>query len=195
MGVVGPCSQAEEVQKGWHSLLDIDKPQGWDNQLHNELGVVLYYEQARRFGRHTVSPGLEVDVIPHFGGAIGNVFTYGAAGFVVRLGSGLEDDFGPPRIRPSLPGSSYFRPERGFNWYIFGGAEGRFVLQNIFLDGNTFRDSHSVDKEELVGDLQAGLVLQWDRFWVSYTQILRSKEFDGQDSPDLFGSVSPSYQF
>jgi hypothetical protein len=194
VGIVGPCSQADEVQRAWHGLLSIDKPEGWDNQLENELGVVLYYEQARRFGRKVVSPKLEMDVIPHFGGALGNVFTYGSAGVVVRLGAGLEDDFGPPRIRPSLPGSSYFH-RRGFNGYLFGGVEGRFVLQNIFLDGNTFRDSHSVDREEFVADLQAGIVLQWDRFRLSYTQIYRTKEFDGQDSSNLFGSVSLSYHF
>jgi len=90
--------------------------------------------------------GLDADVLPHFGGALGNVFTYGAAGVTLRIGSGLEDDFGPPRIRPSLPGSAYFLPGKGFNWYLFAGLEGRAVLYNIFLDGNTFTDSHSVDK-------------------------------------------------
>lgn len=31
------------------------------------------------------------------------------------IGSELEDDFGPPRIRSSPPGSAYFRPEKGVN--------------------------------------------------------------------------------
>jgi lipid A 3-O-deacylase len=79
---------------------------------------------------------LEFDVIPHFGGSLGNVFTYAAAGFTVRLGSDLDQDFGP-RIRPSLPGGGYFRAQKGFNWYLFAGLEGRAGLRNIFLDGNT----------------------------------------------------------
>src|SRR3546814_11015068 len=29
---------------------------------------------------------------------------------------------------------------------LFAGVEGRAVLRNIFLDGNTFADSHSVDE-------------------------------------------------
>jgi lipid A 3-O-deacylase len=194
IGMVGPYSFAEEVQTYWHSLLDLQVPQGWDNQLENELGAVLYYEQARRYDRR-VMLGLKADIIPHFGGSLGNVFTYAAAGFTVRLGSNLEDDFGPPRIRPSLPGGAFFRPEKGFTWYLFAGLEGRAVLRNIFLDGNTFTDSHSVDKKPLVGDVQAGLVLQWNRFRISYTQIFRTKEFDGQDRGDLFGSLSLSYLF
>lgn len=31
--------------------------------------------------------------------------------------------------------------------YVFAGAEGRGVASNIFLDGNTFEDSHTVDRE------------------------------------------------
>jgi len=134
-------------------------------------------------------------VLPHFGGALGNVFTYGAAGLTLRLGTDLEDDFGPPRIRPSLPGSAYFSPGKGFTWYVFAGLEGRAVLYNIFLDGNVFSDSHSVDKKPFVGDLQAGLVIQLDRFRITYTQIFRTKEFDDQADGDLFGSVSLSYHF
>ncbi|MCU0596044.1 MAG: lipid A deacylase LpxR family protein [Desulfobacterota bacterium] len=195
IGVVGPYSFAEDVQTFWHSLLGLQVPQGWDNQLQNEPGVVLYYEQTRRFEKQNIGSGLDVDVLPFFGGALGNVFTYAEAGITLRLGSELEDDFGPPRIRPSLPGSAYFRPEKGFNWYVFAGIQGRAVLYNIFLDGSTFTDSHSVDKKPLVGDLQAGLVVQWSRFRITYTQIFRTEEFEGQDGGDIFGSLSLSYHF
>jgi len=193
IGLVGPYSFAEDVQTFWHSLFGIQVPKGWDNQLKTEPGAVLYYEQTRRFEKENLGLGLDVDALPHFGGALGNIFTYGAAGITFRVGSKLSDDFGPPRIRPSLPGSAYFHPERGFNWYLFAGIEGRAMLHNIFLDGNTFTDSHSVDKKYFVGDLQAGLVFQWNRFRITYTQIFRTKEFDGQDRGDIYGSLSLSY--
>jgi hypothetical protein len=40
--MVGPAAMAEHVQTFWHSLMGLHVPQGWDNQLHNEPGVVLY---------------------------------------------------------------------------------------------------------------------------------------------------------
>ena len=194
IGMVGPYSFAKEVQTFWHSLFGLQIPRGWDNQLKTELGAVLYYEQARRYDRRVVI-GLEADIIPHFGGSLGNVFTNAAGGIVFRLGSKLDDDFGPPRIRPNLPGGVFFRPGKGFNWYLFAGLEGRAVLRNIFLDGNTFTDSHRVDKKYLVGDAQAGVVMQWNRFRIAYTQIFRTKEFKGQERGDIFGSFSLSYHF
>ena len=195
VGVVGPASMAEEVQTFWHSILGIDVPRGWDNQLENEPGAVLYYEQARRLPSKRVFLGLSSDVIPHFGASLGNVFTHGAAGMTFRVGSNLEKDFGPPRIRPSLPGGGYYHPVGGMTWYLFAGVEGRVVLRNVFLDGNTFTDSHSIEKNMAVGDLQAGLAVQWGRFRASYTQIFRTREFEGQDQGNIFGALSLSYHF
>jgi hypothetical protein len=195
MGMVGPSSLAEDVQTFWHSLLGLHVPEGWDNQLDNEPGLVLYYEQARSFEYDDVIAGLDFDIIPNFGGSIGNVLTHAAAGLIVRLGSELDKDFGPPRIRPSLPGGAYFSPGRGRNWYVFAGLQGRAVIRNIFLDGNTFSDSQSVDKRILVGDLQAGLTVIIDRLRFSYTQIFRTREFEGQDRGDIFGSLSLSCHF
>lgn len=195
IGVVGPWSSAKEVQTGWHSILGLPKPEGWDNQLENELGIDLFYEQARRLNKNIFLNSLEYDVIPHFGGSLGNVFTYAAAGLTVRIGPDLDEDFGPPRIRPSLPGGGFFRSKKGFNWYLFAGIEGRLILHNIFLDGNTFSSSHSVDKKLWVGDLQAGLAIQAHRVRISYTQIFRTNEYIGQDRADEFGSFSISYQF
>ena len=112
-----------------------------------------------------------------------------------RLGRRLPHDYGPPRIQPSLPGSGFFVPQNGFGWYLFAGVEGRAVARNIFLDGNTFRDSRSVDKEPLVGDLQFGFALTWSDVRLGYTHVLRTREFKTQGKTSEFGAVSLSIQF
>ena len=71
----------------------------------------------------------------------------------------------------------------------FASAEGRAVARNIFLDGNTFKDSRSVDKEPFVGDLQWGLVLTWRNFRVSFTDVFRTREFETQKESEHYGSI------
>lgn len=202
LGVVGPASLAEQTQTEYHKLINVTIPEGWDNQLENEPGIVLYYERKWRnvwevqLGDLAMLNNLGVDVTPHLGGALGNVYTYGAGGLTLRFGEDLPDDYGPPRIRPALPGSDYFRPTDDFGWYLFAGAEGRIVVRNIFLDGNTFEDSHSVDKRPLVLDLQAGIAVNLgERVRLAYTHLWRSKEFDGQDAGDQYGTLSLSVRF
>jgi hypothetical protein len=195
LGVVGPASRAEQTQKFIHEIVNSPEPQGWDTQLGNELGILLTYQRNWRALATTTLLGLEIDLTPHFGGALGNVYTYANGGMTLRFGKNLALDYGPPRIQPSIPGSRFFIPPANFAWYLFGGFEGRAVARNIFLDGNTFEDSRSVDKEPLVGDLQWGLVLTWRDVRLGYTHVVRTREFKTQLEHDTFGAFSISISF
>lgn len=196
LGVVGPGALGEQIQTGWHDLINIKEPQGWDNQLNNEPGFILFYERKWPLRPPQKKLNKIVDLTPSAGFALGNVFTYFATGLTLRLGYNVPNDYGPPRIRPGLAGSGFFTPQNDFTWYIFAGVEGRAVGRNIFLDGNTFQDSHSVDKKILVGDLQVGIVLTLYRnFRMGFTNVFRTKEFNGQPEPDEFGSLNFSYRW
>lgn len=195
LGVVGPSAHGETIQNDWHTLIGVDEAKGWDNQLEDEPGVMLAYERKVRAWRRMDADGLSFDVTPHVGFALGNVLTYGAAGGTVRIGMNLPDDYGPPRIRPSLTGTSFFLPTETVGWYVFAGVEGRAVARNIFLDGNTFHDSHSVDKRPFVADVQGGVAITIGNARFAYTHVLRTKEFEGQDDLDHFGSFSISIRF
>jgi len=194
-GVIGPASGAEFVQRNWHAQIGSPDPKGWDHQLANEPGLMLVYERKWRNLADFGFLGLGADVTPHAGFALGNVHTHGAVGATLRIGKDLADDFGPPRIRPALAGAGYFEPSNDFSWYLFAGAEGRAVARNIFLDGNTFQDSLSVDKEPFVGDVQAGIVLQALGTQLAFTGVYRTEEFEGQDKPDLFGAISLGWKW
>ncbi len=195
IGVVGPAALGKPIQNNYHRLIGANGAHGWSHQIKNEPGLAVVFERKWRQIFEMPVGGLGVDAIPHISGSVGNVFTYGGAGLMVRFGEDLTSDFGPPRIRPALPGSQSFRPRDAFGWYLFAGAEGRYVVRDIFLDGNTFTDSHSVDKKPLVADFQMGLALLFERVRLSYTQVIRTREFEGQARPDMFGSISLSARF
>jgi hypothetical protein len=197
LGVVGPDSYAQQFQTEFHKLIDAPVGEGWDNQINNEPAIMLSYERQFRGYEPLRVMDVEADAVPNWGFAVGNVYTYGSTGVMFRLGSDLSQDYGPPLIQPSLPGSGYFE-RRGWdevNWYVFGGMEGRAVAYNIFLDGNTLSDSHSVTKEIFVGEVQAGVVVTVGEIRMAFTQILRSPEFEGQDHPDHYGAITLSAGF
>ncbi len=195
LGIVGPSSLAEQTQKTVHRITGSNKPRGWDTQLNDEPGIILFYQRSwRGFVAHTVSR-FQLDITPQVGATLGNIFTYGNTGLMMRVGKNLPLDYGPPRIQPGIIGSSFFVPQGSFGWYLFAGAEGRIVARNIFLDGNTFRSSRSVTREVFVGDLQCGIVLTWPAFRISYTHVLRTHEFRHQHDKDRFGAVSVSIPF
>lgn len=201
LGAIGPASLAEQAQRLVHDIRDLPKPRGWDNQLENEPGLLVYYERKWRVFRTALVHDVEFDFITHAGGAIGNVADYLAAGGEVRLGWRLPHDFGTSLIRPGGDANAPTVVSAGagvahsLGVYLFAGFGGRLVGRDIFLDGNTFEDSHDVDKKPLVGDLVIGASVVWRGAKLSYAQVFRTKEFDGQDDRHNFGSLSLSFSF
>jgi lipid A 3-O-deacylase len=195
VGVVGPLSGAEPTQKFVHQLTGSQDPKGWDNQLQNEPGIILTYERKWR-GIIEASPfGIGADITPHVGINLGNINTDASVGATFRLGYDLPADYGPPRIRPSLPGSDFFVPAEKAGGYLFATVGERAVARNIFLDGNTFEDSQSVDKKNFVGSLQVGVAATYAQTRISYTHVFMTKEYKTQDDGSRFGVLTVSYRF
>lgn len=190
LGMVGPWSFAEESQTLVHELRNIETAEGWENQLENEPGLVIAFERKRLFpaaNGQTVKP----DIILHTGGALGNVATYLNAGFEVRFGINMPHNFGVSLIRPA--GSTRFSPGSRPSIYFFTAINGKYVLRDIFLDGNTFTDSHSVAKKPWVADLAAGLSASYGNLMLTFSLVTRTREFEGQDDNHHFGSLTLSY--
>lgn len=195
-GLVGPSALGEQVQNNFHDLIGDNRSRGWDYQLKDEFvfGAVL----SRTWRVPLVQfLGLETELLPSATLAAGTITSLAGAGAVLRIGQGLEADYGPARIRPALAGSSFFQPRSSdFGWYVFGGVEGRAIANDIFLDGNTWRESRRVDHRPFVGDLSVGVAVMWGGVRFAYTQVWRSEEFYGQGGgAQQFGSVSVTFRF
>jgi lipid A 3-O-deacylase len=199
-GVVGPSAFGRQVQNGFHRVIRDNRSYGWAYQLRDEPVFNLVAERKWRLPMGTVL-GVEFEAMPSATLSAGNGNIYGAVGGIVRMGRGLQADFGPARIRPALSGSNYFQPEANrtgseWGWYVFAGLEGRGVARDIALDGNSFRDSRRVDSRPFVADAQAGAAVFWRAYRLAYTHVLRSEEFYGQrGGVQQFGSINLAFRF
>lgn len=203
VGVVGSWSGAEETQRLVHEARGLAVPNGWDNQLHNELGVLAVYERSWRWPKHERRTGFDCEFLPHAGAALGNVYIYANLGGEFRAGLNLPDDFGTATIGPAATTSTPVegaqratRAERfDFGIYLFARVDGRAVAHNIFLDGNTFGESPSADRKILVADLSVGASLNYHNTKVTYALVYRSEEFEAQKEGQLFGSITLNFPF
>tara|TARA_R110002124_G_scaffold41367_1_gene128270 strand:+ start:13126 stop:14160 length:1035 start_codon:yes stop_codon:yes gene_type:complete len=199
VGMVGPASLAEEAQDLIHDIRDIDKFQGWDHQLENELGLQLVYEHKRRYKLAKQWPNQ--DAIVHAGGSLGNVATYLNFGAEYRIGWQLPEDFGTAALRPGGDNSAPGRGDRRrcrlpiCGLHAFISFDTRLVARDIFLDGNTFEDSHRVDRRPVVGDAAVGFSFLLSGWKVSYAKVFRTREFEEQRNTHQYGSLSITYSW
>lgn len=195
--VGGSASLAREVQDGFHRLLG-QRPDAPGYDLKNEPGFLVAWDRRWKIGAD-YGNGYGIDVIPSVGLTAGNVFTYASAGAMVRIGRSLQTSWGPTRVRPGASGASFIgqdsaAPFWGFD--VFGGVEARGVARNVFLDGNTFENSISVQRKSFVYDLIAGAeIFTQSGFRLAGSVTQRSREYVTQPKAAIFGSIEASFRY
>lgn len=196
-GIVGPSALGKQVQNEVHKITGGDKFEGWDNQLRDEPVFRIVHERMRRFAPE--QEGIwSWDAVSHYGGTLGTLTTYANVGGEVRFGRYLPNDFGSTPLRPAgentAPTGSRIPPDvLGFHMFLT--TDARWVLRDITLDGNTFKDSHSVDKRAFVGEYGYGLAFMYGRWKFALARYHSTREFDGQKERPVFGSFTISRTF
>ena len=187
VGIVGPSSLGEDLQKLWHKVCDCKDPQGWDLQLGDELGFTYSLGHDRQLIRNDISDRWSYDVIGSAQAAIGNIYSGAELGGTVRLGYNLGAKWGSRTMADIGYDDSGFDSNSGF--FLFAGLTGRYVARDIFVDGNTWRDSHSVDRTPFVSDQMFGMGIHWKQLELRLTMTRRTNQYRSQAGPVRFGSV------
>src|SRR6056297_1196997 len=202
LGMVGPHSYAEESQEVIHALFDDKEPKGWDNQLDNEPVIGIVYSHKKKIIESGIVKNFGYDCVLNTGGGLGNAMTFYNLGITFRLGWNMPNDFGNFPIRPASAFNGAFAerdprmtPEKDFGIHLFCSVDGKAVLRDIFLDGNTFSDSHSVDKKPVVADYMTGLGIIMGKVKLSMAYVIRTESFEEQDGSQKFGSINMSISY
>jgi|LGOV01.1.fsa_nt_gb hypothetical protein len=200
IGIVGPASGMEGLQKYIHEKIGSELPQGWENQLNNEVGIQLNYQHKWRYVPEPLW-GIESSIIPFVGGEFGNIAIKANAGALLRFGWNVPEDFGSSSIDeggengiPIRRKCLYTASKKWhFNFSLAGG--GTFVARDIFLDGNTFSESHSIEKNHLKGYGSFGFSGRYKNVSLDYIKTYHSKQFKNKEDIHSIGSVIFSYIF
>lgn len=184
LGVVGESSLAEEIQSFVHEVVEAEDPRGWDTQVRDEPGFRLGWRRGWAPLAGTSLSGIDADLAPVTEISLGNVDTSAAAGLVARLGPGLPAVPDPIEPGPVEPGA-------GLDWRLYASAEARVVGYDLFLQGNALRDGvEGVAPSRLVGTFALGAEIGHGPVALGYRHVLRSRQYEAQDGPAQFGSLT-----
>ena len=199
LGIVGPSAKMEDVQEFVHGLIGSPMPQGWDNQIGDEMifqinyGEKKYYDLKKIFSLDTV-------VIPEYGFELGNASTKLYGGLLYRFGWGIPKDYGSF----SIDNHSYSKipltakkivEKKGWKFCFNLGLKANAIAQNIFLDGNSNKESHSVEKNNFTLEGTYGFSLVYNQMSLDYTRTQSTKEFKNQKNYLGYGSLLFSYSY
>ena len=192
LGMVGPVAGGEPLQSFFHNRIAVSEPQGWGNQISNEFVLRL---QGKRSWRVFDTPigNTEFDVITTISAGIGNLRSDLSGGVGIRWGQALQRNF---FSAPSLHVGVLNRSNNNSDaWYLFAHSSASYVANDIFIDGNTFQDSHSVDLINEQMAISAGVMVNIANWSLRYTFFALSDRYQEQRVDQRFGSLSITYNF
>ena len=184
-GMIGPAAMCKDTQTAIHKLLNCRKPQGWDDQLHNEFVV-----NGQWWTKYNWYLCKWIALVPKAGAAAGNIQDFGEAGADLKIGWNIRKAAKNEIIfSGSAKGFSDWKEK--LSLYTYVGASERYYLYNHLLEGSMFGhrdDDLKVDIERFVTELRCGVVMMYDRFFATYYAIFRTDEYRHQkDAPDYGG--------
>lgn len=175
LGIIGPGAFGKEMQTGIHKATGNVIPQGWRNQIRND--AVLNYEvgyekqlfRYRNFFSIQSNSGLQV----------GTLFTNASVGF--NTAAGLINS----------PFSSEENRKR-FQIYLYAQPLLKTVGYDATLQGGIFNNDspYSIPAEEIerfTGQVNFGIVIKGNRFYLEYTRTSITREFETGSSANWGG--------
>jgi hypothetical protein len=197
VGVVGPSSQAESVQKGFHELINGDEPMGWDTQLPDEPVINVGYTGTYLLAKGNLGKSASWRVVPVANAGIGNYFTGVGLGLYGEIGWNLVDALGGTALRQGFNTASTIGVGPVDRWSVSlsGGVAGYGVAHYLPLDGTVFRDSRSVDSEPFIGMATLGISARHRGFVFFLGRTYFTKTFANERERSEFGTLSLSWYY
>ena len=195
LGVIGPLAGGRLVQNGFHAVIGANPAHGYASQLPNEPAVELTVTRIWRDRLATLGPA-ETDLLPAVAIGVGTVRDYARIGARLRIGHGLDRDFGPSRITDGPTGTDAYLPGDDLAYYGFVGASGQAIARDGFLDGDLFSQSRHVTRRSLMGEFEGGFAVIYHGTRISYTHTWQTDAFQGQKKGLFnYGSIAASVRF
>ena len=191
-GMIGPAAMCKDTQTAIHKLLGCRKPEGWDDQLHNEFVV-----NAQWWTKYNWYLADWIAIVPKGGLAAGTIQDFGEIGADLKIGYNIRST-----ANNEIIFSAPNRRNRGLlkrlSIYAYCGAGERFYLYNHILQGTLFGhrdDNLKVDIERFVTELHCGIVVRYDRFFATYYAIFRTDEYKHQEESPDYGGIGVGYEW
>jgi lipid A 3-O-deacylase len=190
LGVVGPASLQEQLQKNAHKLANKSVPLGWEKQIPNDiaLNIRIIYEHPL----FDYSNAMEAVAIADINA--GTISNNGGVGFRVKLGHFYKTkQLGLPFMDVDL--------SKKFQYYAYIQPAVYFIADNVMLQGGISLGAaqrrqyiHVDNIARMVGDFVLGYSVTYGNFGLTYSYHVRTREFTGGKSM-FWGGLSLQKQF
>ncbi|MBE8727269.1 lipid A deacylase LpxR family protein [Flavobacterium hungaricum] len=174
VGFVGPNALGQDLQEGFHKIIGYKKVYGWENQIHNALGLQAHVLYSKK-----MFPAKHNDFLDlHFQSEanLGTIFTGVSTGFLARIGFKKLLPIYDSNLHDASVSSEAQFNVREFYFYAMPSVNYQFY--DATIEGSMFNDTSPVtfELEPLRFNAEFGLKYRYNNFNISYSFLYRGRE-------------------
>jgi len=193
LGTVGPNAKGKQIQDFVHDNFGFYHPSGWEYQVNNDLELNLSVEYNKLITR---GPWIDVSLASYAN--LGNGFTGGGVGPLVRLGS-FNQLFYSVSTQSTVTRSDFTGLLHKNEIFFYYKPQFNYVAYDATIQGG-LSDNHSgleitKDKEPFVFSQQFGVAFTANRFVFDIAAIFHTKDVKQMVEAHQWGSVTGLYRF
>lgn len=194
IGTIGPNALGEEIQKGYHNLLNVFTPLGWEYQLKNEIGVNLSADFNHLLYR---SRSKHVDITGLSSALVGNTFSGSNVGLLFRWGK-CNPLYQSGSFNSLIGNNSNDKNNQPEEYFIFLRPQINYVAYNATIQGGMFRTDKgpiTFGVKPFVFIQDVGASYSSKRWTVNFIVTLKSNEVQSTASGYSYATWSFFYRF
>lgn len=194
VGTIGPAALGRQTQEIFHKITNTYKPNCWQYQLNNELGVntsINYHQLIHRFASQ------KTDLIGNAYANLGNTFTGMGLGFTLRAGL-INQLFQSTSTRSIISNHLTIEKLNETELFLFAKPQLDVLLYDATVSGGLFRKNKGpivFDSKPLVISQEIGLMFSKRNLSAQISYIFKTSEIKGAAQPVRYGSVSTFFRF
>ncbi|WP_300441865.1 lipid A deacylase LpxR family protein [Christiangramia sp.] len=182
LGLIGPGAFGKEMQAGIHKITENTIPEGWKNQIKND--VVINYEIA--YEKQLLRVGDYVSLQSNSTARLGTLYTNASIGLNTNIG---------------LINSAFSANKRKSKFQLYGYSQvlGNLIGYDATLQGGVFNNDspYTISSEEitrLTGQFNYGFILKTKTLYFEYSRTVLTREF-ATGSPTKWGGIKIGFRF
>lgn len=197
LGITGPKSQAEYIQKKMHALIGSTSPLGWQYQVQDQITLQLAYEvdglifrssQTRK--KLSTSKQWEVSSYSHI--ALGNFNSEASLGLLFRWGTQLNNTFGRLSSHFGHIGNT-IQVTKTSNFTVYSRLQLGYRFNDLTIEGKLPYESHVTIQHN---QAKAAIGINWtiDDYAIIWSLNSYSRAYSSDNkSWHSYGSLTLSY--
>lgn len=202
MGTTGKPSCAGTFQNGLHDALNMDKWNGWDDQIRAEMTLQLTLRQEWEVPglQYSLGQGWQVESRAVLRESGGTVRVSAGGGFAIRIGRNL-----PPTGETAGNSAATFglglirKPEYDpsvSSYYLALEAYTDYVARDISVDGGVFHHYDRIcTRQPWQSELRAGVGVRHEGIDYYAGVLYLSRTYKTQSEPSLMGTFAISWNW